>query len=222
MLIIKELDRLEVDVPEDMGLLAMDFGAHFPYYDQDELRLRAILSTEPMNEGVFLDFGSQSILNNRYPNRDYLTISKKCGRKICRFGCFSIMPLEEEELAVFRYLNVGYDFHDKKVSVCIPISINMTKENSCAAFNVTLMLERLYESELEIRIYERNGAGYITHKYGYGRYIDTGTVGRHSDCNRFYPLTLQRTTESHDEVKWFLLNETVDMIPCRLEEALLI
>lgn len=222
MFIIKELNRLKVDVPENMNLFAMDFGAYFPYHDQDELRLGVSLSTEPMNIGVFLNMSDQSILNNRYPNKDYLTMSKKCGRKICRFGYFSLLSQEREESAMFQYLNIIYGFRDKKIFVCIPISMNISKEKPCVAFNAALMLEQLNDPELSIRIYEKIDGGYITHKYGYGRYIDIGSVGQHSDCDRFYPLTLQETIESSEGVKYIILNETVHMIPCMLEEALLI
>ena len=70
------LKELGGKLPEGKGCINFDFACLFPYDNQEVLTFEFGLGEE--------EIGSQKH-NHRYPNRNYVTISKKLGRKVSKF-----------------------------------------------------------------------------------------------------------------------------------------
>lgn len=85
-------------------MLFFDFSA-YPICD-DELLLDVSLSAQPDRQGIIINFGEGSVLNHRYPNKYYTTMSQKFGRKTCKTGC--IAKISHAALAEARYLNLSF------------------------------------------------------------------------------------------------------------------
>lgn len=158
MSIIKELERLNIQLRPGIGFFCLDFGAYFPYVNQNILDMDVTLSTESMQNGAVINLREQSVLNHRYPNFRYVTLSQKFGRKLCKTGC--IIQCSHEELAAFKYINITYAIgKHKPVQISIPIDMNTSDERSCVAMEIHYRLENPSEPDFSIRIYEKQSNG---------------------------------------------------------------
>lgn len=158
MSIIKELERLNIQLRPGIGFFCLDFGAYFPYANQNILDMDVTLSTESMQKGTVINLREQSVLNHRYPNWKYVTLSQKFGRKLCKTGC--IIQYPHEELAAFRYINITYAIgKHKPVQMSIPIDMSTSDEHSCVAMEIHYRLEEPNEPDFSIRVYEKQSDG---------------------------------------------------------------
>lgn len=67
------INELGEEISKGKGCIVFDF----PYADQDFLIFKFKLGEEELEPYKY---------NHRYPNKDYVTISKKMGRRVSRIG----------------------------------------------------------------------------------------------------------------------------------------
>ena len=90
--------------------------------------------------------------NHRYPNRDYVTISKKMGRRVSRIGYPVFVDLNDEYFFILE-IEVGIKNY-KTVQLGFPVIVKLTEEkpvcNLGFRFNfdaATFQFESYYEHE---------------------------------------------------------------------------
>lgn len=113
------LKELGGKLPEGKGCINFDFACLFPYDNQDVLTFEFGLGEE---------IGSQKH-NHRYPNRNYVTISKKLGRKVSKIGFPFLVDLNDEQLMIL-WIKIGIE--GKAVKLIFPVKIMLTKDEPVA------------------------------------------------------------------------------------------
>lgn len=113
------LKELGGKLPEGKGCINFDFACLFPYDNQDVLTFEFGLGEE---------IGSQKH-NHRYPNRNYVTISKKLGRKVSKIGFPFLVDLNDEQL-MNLWIKIGIE--GKAVKLIFPVKITLTKDEPVA------------------------------------------------------------------------------------------
>lgn len=147
--ITEELERLGITPESGIGFFFLDFGAYFPYRNQEVLLLDASLSTGPKETGKVLNIRENCVLNNRYPNKHYVTMTEKFGRKLCKCGC--VIPYSHGRLKEVEYLNIGYGFDGQMpIRMSIPITTDTSDEKPGVSIAVKLNLERPDEPDLRV------------------------------------------------------------------------
>lgn len=114
------LKELGGKLPEGKGCINFDFACLFPYDNQEVLTFEFGLGEE--------EIGSQKH-NHRYPNRNYVTISKKLGRKVSKIGFPLLVDLNDEQLMI---LWIKVVIKDKVVKLVFPVKITVTKDEPVA------------------------------------------------------------------------------------------
>lgn len=112
----EEIERCENI--EKMGCILFDFGCYFPYNNQDVLVFEIALENDTSIDDDILPHQK---LNHRYPNSNYMTISKTYGRKICKAGYPIVAPIEE--LNKYKTLVITVGVEENTVKLKFPIEV---------------------------------------------------------------------------------------------------
>ena len=91
------INELGEEISKGKGCIVFDFACYFPYADQDFLIFKFKLGEEELEPYKY---------NHRYPNKDYVTISKKMGRRVSRIGYPVFVDLNEEYFFILE-IEVG-------------------------------------------------------------------------------------------------------------------
>ena len=137
------INELGEEISKGKGCIVFDFACYFPYADQDFLIFKFKLGEEELEPYKY---------NHRYPNKDYVTISKKMGRRVSRIGYPVFVDLNEE---YFFILEIEVGIKDcKTVKLDFPVIVKLTEEkpvcNLGFRFNfdaATFQFESYYEHE---------------------------------------------------------------------------
>lgn len=103
-------------ISEGKGCIVFDFGCYFPYSNQDVLTFNFKIGEEKLE---------QYKCNHRYPNKGYVTISKKMGRKVSKLGYPYFVDLDEEQIML---LEIEVGIRDNTLHLIFPINVKLTKD----------------------------------------------------------------------------------------------
>lgn len=134
------------------GCLLLDFGMYFPYKDnQDMVVFDVVLLEQVITGEMKYIFGESDIkLNHRYPNKGYVTISKKYGRKVCSLGYPIVEDIELLNKMKYIMLKVGYK--KQFFTIFIPIKVSLSSDNPYAYITVHIDARDLLDKEGIINI----------------------------------------------------------------------
>ena len=111
------INELGEEISKGKGCIVFDFACYFPYADQDFLIFKFKLGEEELEPYKY---------NHRYPNKDYVTISKKMGRRVSRIGYPVFVDLNEEYFFILE-IEVGIKDY-KTVKLDFPVIVKLTEE----------------------------------------------------------------------------------------------
>ena len=141
---LTECKRFYPGAKEDCGIFNLDISCYFPYADQDQedLVLGVGLYTAShsywdfdfataLKSPEFVEFCKNQIyddtvLNHRYPNHEYVTLSKKLGNKRCKAGYPICAPIEDLNSYNFILIKLGYK--DEEIFAFFPLILSLSKE----------------------------------------------------------------------------------------------
>ncbi len=208
------MKHIGIEMKEGLGLFLIDFGAYFPYSNQDDLILDVSLSTDERAGGQSVaNLRNECVLNHRYSNTGYLTLTSKHGKKLCKHGC--AMQLPWADLNTFKYLNIEYGFSKTNmIKISVPISINLSEETPYMELEAHLMLKDTKNPDLVITAYEKEDEYWRPFVYSTSAEYDTIGDGR------FALFTPRDDIEKVRETGWIVFNETVNIYPCTFDELL--
>lgn len=113
------------------------------------------------------DAEGKIVLNHRYSNRNYVTISAKKGRKVCGKGFPVILPRKQLNEFLFFQLNIGTK--TSSGGIAIPIFMNLTEDEplttlrfSCSVFEAHMGKPSWVRTGCDLR------KGYTTEPGGWG------------------------------------------------------
>lgn len=144
-IISKELGDI---VSENVGCIVFDLGCRFPYANQKILKFSIGIKT---NNGISDVIDTK--LNHRYPNHDYVTLSKKYGRKLSQIGYPLPIDLGTQSIALYIRLGTAaqYDTH------IYPIQLSLTEEKPVCALSLHVDFN---SSVFKFYSLERSGNGW--------------------------------------------------------------
>ena len=145
------INELGEEISKGKGCIVLDFACYFPYADQDFLIFKFKLGEEEVEPYKY---------NHRYPNRDYVTISKKMGRRVSRIGYPVFVDLNEEYFFILE-IEVGIKDY-KTVKLGFPVIVKLTEEKPVCNLGFRFNFDAAafqFES-----YYEKDDDGIIGHK----------------------------------------------------------
>ena len=112
------IEEVQTELDNNMGCIIFDLSCYFPYVEQEKLTI---------DFGIGLEKCDDIKLNHRYPNKGYVTVSKKNGRKLSKMGYPYFCELGKP-LAMLLKINIGFKDEEDKITYIFPIEVNLTKE----------------------------------------------------------------------------------------------
>ena len=147
------------NMKEGTGVILLDIGYLFPYANQEDLCTDFYLTDryeqpEINHNGITLGSiclrcaDKELVRNHRYPNRGYVTLSSKVGRKVSREGCYLTAPADV--MNRMKFLSVSYGFGEEMLQMIIPVSIRLSSDKPYVCMSVRINLREPLRPELRI------------------------------------------------------------------------
>lgn len=130
-----EVFNNEIDLKEDECCIVFDFGCYFPYADEEHL-----FFDFEFNEHEFND----KVINHRYPNKSYQTITKKYGRRLSKIGYPYIFKLGNQKLKML-HIKVGLQaegLEEQHITLNIPVETHMTKDKPACVLTLHYFFDK--------------------------------------------------------------------------------
>lgn len=118
MRLIDRIEEVQTELYDNMGCIVLDLSCYFPYVEQDKLTIDFSLGMEKCDNIK---------LNHRYPNKGYVTVSKKNGRKLSKMGYPYFCELDKQILMLLQ-INIGFKDEEDRITYIFPIEVKLTKE----------------------------------------------------------------------------------------------
>lgn len=212
MKLAEDIKRLDMEAEPGLAVFVFDLAYRLPFQNLGDFLAEASLSSEPGGKGHLLDLRRRCILNHRYPNAGWITMSSKHGRKVSQYGCVLKAPFHVFE--IYHHLNIGYGFQkDDMVRISVPITFEFTDRKSYASLTARVMLKDLVRPEFTFQTYEKSAAPYR----GWDCFIyKTVQVSADDPFTILTPVPL--TVEQAMDKGGVLYNETIRLIPSTLND----
>jgi len=137
--VLNEIERVsETKLKHGEGFINVDLSLYFPFLNQDAVSAEVrFLTEEPSDEflsAYVVPFPWEmegSVVNHRYPNNRYLTLSKQVGKNVCKCGEFVTGDIAE--LNKYQYLLVGIRVGGVSNVYVFPVTIRLTIDKPCSS-----------------------------------------------------------------------------------------
>lgn len=118
----------EIKLKEDECCIVFDFGCYCPYVDTEHFVFDFEFDGQAFNDKV---------INHRYPNKAYQTITKKYCRRLSKVGYPYIFKLDEQGVKML-HIKIGLQSDKLKqyITLNIPIETHMTKDRPACALTL--------------------------------------------------------------------------------------
>lgn len=146
----KDKEQLIDEIGEDMlkatGCIIFDLSCYFPYSNQEILTFNFKLGEEKLEPYKH---------NHRFPNKGYVTISKKTGRRVSKLGYPAFVEFDKEQIIL---LGIEAGIRDNTINLVFPVQVTLTKEKPVCALTLRFHFD---ESNFEIiSPYRAENGGY--------------------------------------------------------------
>ena len=137
------MEELRDEVQKGKGCIVFDFGCCLPPVDVDWI-FRLSFGKEIIGEEV----APNQKLNHRYPNKSYITISKKNGRKVSKVGYPFHVDLQDKDINTNAWclkIEVGFrndEQNDTALTLFFPIKLHLTEENPVCGLTFHYFFEK--------------------------------------------------------------------------------
>lgn len=140
------IEELQEEIQNGKGCIVFDFGCCLPPIDADWI-FRFSFGKEIIGEEV----APSQKLNHRYPNKNYITISKKNGRKISKIGYPFYVDLQDNDINTNAWclkievgfkIGVGFRVDEYILTLFFPIKLHLTEENPVCGLTFHYFFEK--------------------------------------------------------------------------------
>ena len=167
--ILGDFQRFSQDDIVTKGVFNIDIGIHFPYSNQSRLFCEFGLIK---NKGKL--FSSKNLFqdvvkNHRYPNKNYVTLSKKFKRAVSRTGYPVISSVKDLNKYKMFILRLGID--DERTTMCFPLKLNLTDDKPICGLECHVYLYEKDQNDFGIQFmsYEPQENGDMPYYYLVGK-----------------------------------------------------
>lgn len=129
---------------EEKGIFIIDFGAYFPFCNQEILKLDCSIGTD---EAILSSENKK--LNHRYPNKGYVTLSKKCGKHVCYSGYFWEQDIDF--LNSIKHITFSFGAQGQIVNLTVPTTLSLDRNYPYTAIDCNVDLEDV-ENDINVDI----------------------------------------------------------------------
>ena len=131
-------NEISEQIEQGKGCIVFDFAIlyHYPLNDGEELIFKFRLGSE----SGFSDMK----LNHRYPNKNYYTISRKMGRRLCKCGYPYFFDLDENSpFTAILVVTTGFrrNRETKTVDALFPLSVQLTKDRPVCGLTLRMLFD---------------------------------------------------------------------------------
>lgn len=111
------INELSAEIKDGKGCIVFDLGCYFPYSNwKNVLSFKFKLGEEELEPYV---------LNHRYPNHGYATISKKSGRKLSKIGYPYFLELN---MIHHILLTIEIGIQDQTMRLIFPVEVTLSQD----------------------------------------------------------------------------------------------
>lgn len=140
------INELGEEIKNGKGCIVLDFACYFPYANQDSLEFKFKLGEEELEPYKH---------NHRFPNKGYVTISKKMGRRVSKLGYPVFVDLNER---CFIVLGIEFGVRGKRtVKLIFPVNVKLTKDKPVCNLSLRFNFDEL---TFEFGSYREDGEGF--------------------------------------------------------------
>ena len=118
MELIDRIEEVQAELNNNRGCIIFDLSCYFPYLKQDKLTINFSINSKKYDDIK---------LNHRYPNKNYVTVSKKNGRKLSKMGYPYFCELNKP-ISVQLQINIGFTDEKDTITYIFPVEAELTKE----------------------------------------------------------------------------------------------
>lgn len=212
MKIAEDIKRLDMEAEPGLAVFVFDLAYWLPFQNLGDFLVEVSLSSEPRGKGHLLDLRRRCILNHRYPNAGWITMSSKHGRKVSQYGCVLKAPFHVFE--IYHYLNIGYGFQkDDMARISVPITFEFTEETPYAQLIVHVQLEDLMRPNFIFQTYKKAAEPDKVWDCFVYEIVQTSAGDRHMLLTPA-PLTVEQAMDKGG----VLYNETIRIISSTLDD----
>lgn len=145
-------------ISSNNGFIAIDLGLYFPFLDPAFLSFR-FEGAEDCNFIIPSDY----VTNHRYPNKNYITVTQKLGKKLSKTGYILTAPIDK--LNSIKYLVIYAGPEDAVRVYKFKIKISLNKEHPYAIFNGRIKINDFGKSTFYFNTYYRVKLGWKINSY---------------------------------------------------------
>lgn len=118
MRLVDRMEEVQTGLNNNMGCIIFDLSCYFPYIEQDKLTIDFSIGLEKCDDIK---------LNHRYPNKSYITVSKKNGKKLSKMGYPYFCELGKP-IPMLLKINIGFTDEEDTITYIFPVEVELTKE----------------------------------------------------------------------------------------------
>ena len=139
------INELGENIANGKGCIVFDFGCYFPYSNQDILTFEFKVGEMQLEPYKY---------NHRYPNKDYVTISKKMGRRVSKLGYPMFVTIDKDLLML---LEIKIGIKDDTIDFIFPVNIKLTKKKPVCSLSLHFNFD---EMSFLFYTYRKKGNGW--------------------------------------------------------------
>ena len=188
------------ELSDGKGLVIFDMGCYFPYSNQDILTFDFSLGMKEMKYKR----------NHRYPNNGYVTLSKKMGRRVCKYGYPEIVDIDTTSPII---LNVEFGIKSEVGRMLFPVFANVTAEKPVCGMSFHFMFD---DGIFRITTYDKSaeGVGWIEKTYS-NKAVSDDTIEAYE--KGLYVPMFGRLSAMKNTV---IYEDAIELFPSKIEEFL--
>lgn len=184
------------------GLIVFDLGCYFPYENQDILAFDFDIGT-----------GESMVYkrNHRYANHAYVTLSRKMGRRVCKYGYPVVIDTDKPN---FICLCVNVGIKDRTIQICLPVMANVMPEKPVCGMTLHMMFD-----DAVFKVYDHipsNDGGWFQKIYS-NVPVDADTEYRYEQ-GLYVPMTSKAIRGADYTV---VFDTKIELNACTLDEFIL-
>ena len=165
--VLRDVERVEGNKMKDgYGFICVDLGIFTPLKDQSKTSASIIFYKEMPSAQYLSDINysekevtDDSIMNHRYPNKGYLTLSKRNGKKVSKSGYAVVDTIDA--LNQYQYISITVKNGCSVKIHIMPMSVKLTKSKPFSRVSVRIMQESESSSDIiTVSTYKLDGKGW--------------------------------------------------------------
>lgn len=131
------IDEIGKEIGTGKGCILFDFGCYFPYSLQEILNFSFQIGNTKIDDYK---------LNNRYPNKNYVTISKKYGRKVSKIGYPYYLDIGAHTILLQIQVGIKSEYstlENEGSTLIFPIEVTLSEDKPVCGLRMKFIFDEM-------------------------------------------------------------------------------